>query len=428
MAIEKLNKAESAYFDKQYAKYRSQGLNATQANKKASADLKKYRNISTDYYQGRINEDVYYGAFKTTDKNGIAYQPNNVKGSKLSKTGLTLTNNGVNQNIWQAANGKYYYWEGRQNKYIEMTDREVDQYRPKKETASTNNNSGTWINPYADANGNRISNTPSTPVSNTPATNANASVVTKTPEPEKEVVPKIDWQTKDIDEMAKILGIETYKTADILQKYNDLTNKQYDQLDTDVKRAQAENLRALEGTYNDYLNTIRENRANAISNGITKGAAAAEQLASMYANAQAISESQQKYYDSQYDIAQERSTSLAQNVLQAEADRKEIERYLGELRGTYEANSVNELAARLSAKSQVHSAQIQADANTKAAGITAAANKYAADVGYQSAAYQVANQQQTQTLYDIIKLAQNGDSVAKAYLEYHQKFGDTISK
>lgn len=410
-----------------------------------------------------------YSTGTTYFSNG--YQPNTINGSKLKKTGKTVGQTGLkgstsyggknmdSQNIWKDGNGNQWIWirtGDSMGYYIQYNPNykgkvdfaggnsaSYDKYMVSSKTGTKTTNPTYWKS-SADAEYQKTTSstykapeptptptpTPNpTPAPSAPVTNTNTNVVTKTPEPEPEkVVPKIDWQTKDIDEMAKILGIETYKTADILQKYNDLTNKQYDQLDTDVKRAQAENLRALEGTYNDYLNTIRENRANAISNGMTKGAAAAEQLASMYANAQAISESQQKYYDSQYDIAQERATSLAQNTLQAEADRKEIEKYLGELRGTYEANSVNELAARLSAKSQVHSAQIQADANTKAAGITAAANKYAADVGYQSAAYQVANQQQTQTLYDIIKLAQNGDSVAKAYLEYHQKFGDSISK
>lgn len=78
------------------------------------------KGIVTDYYQGSINPDTKYGTFNTTDKNGVKYQPNNVGGKKLSKAGITIKNNGVTQNVWQTSNGKYYYWEGRQNKYIEI--------------------------------------------------------------------------------------------------------------------------------------------------------------------------------------------------------------------------------------------------------------------------------------------------------------------
>lgn len=82
--------------------------------------------VVTDYYSGSKNPDCKYGTFKTTDKNGNRYQPNNVGGKKLSKSGLTIENNGVTQNVWKSTDGKYYYWEGRQNKYIQMDSRTVN--------------------------------------------------------------------------------------------------------------------------------------------------------------------------------------------------------------------------------------------------------------------------------------------------------------
>lgn len=219
--------------------------------------------------------------------------------------------------------------------------------------------------------------TPSTSTNNngggSTGTSQTATVQAQLPE-----VNKIDWQNKSIDEMASILGIENYKMADILSLYNAATNKKFDELDTQVKRAQSENLRALEGNYEQYLNQLREGRANAVSNGITKGAAAAAQLANMIVNAQTVSDGQQTYYDTLYDIAQQRGTALEENAVTAYKDRQAIEQYLGSLRGTYEANSVNELAARLGATSQVEAARLQADATTKAAGINAAATKAAA--------------------------------------------------
>lgn len=74
-----------------------------------------------------INPDAENGVFD----NG--YQPNNVGGIKLSKSGSTVdeffgsTGNtgksGTNiddQNVW-IANGRYYIWDGSQNKYVDVT-------------------------------------------------------------------------------------------------------------------------------------------------------------------------------------------------------------------------------------------------------------------------------------------------------------------
>lgn len=90
--------------------------------------------INTPYYQGAINPDTQYGTFNTKDSNGIKYQPNNVGGNKLSKTGKTVSemlnvigntgSTGINidnQNVW-TTNGKYYVWDGSLNKYVDITE------------------------------------------------------------------------------------------------------------------------------------------------------------------------------------------------------------------------------------------------------------------------------------------------------------------
>ncbi len=85
-------------------------------------DSGKYA-VNTAYYQGKLNDDAKYGTFSNN------YQPNNVGGKKLSKTGNTITfqtktlsgqKQTVTQNIWKAGN-KYYYWNGKENEYIECT-------------------------------------------------------------------------------------------------------------------------------------------------------------------------------------------------------------------------------------------------------------------------------------------------------------------
>lgn len=80
--------------------------------------------VSTEYYIGKKNKDCKNGTFS----NG--YQPNNINGKKLSKTGDTVTfttrtlsgkNVTVTQNVWKTSDGRRYYWDGTKNKYIETS-------------------------------------------------------------------------------------------------------------------------------------------------------------------------------------------------------------------------------------------------------------------------------------------------------------------
>ena len=64
-------------------------------------------------YSGTKNPDAKNGTFS----NG--YQPNNINGKKLSKTGELCVVNGVTQNVWKTPDGKEWYWDGTENRYIE---------------------------------------------------------------------------------------------------------------------------------------------------------------------------------------------------------------------------------------------------------------------------------------------------------------------
>lgn len=67
-------------------------------------------------YTGTKNPDAKNGTFN----NG--YQPNNVNGKKLSKTGITDVVNGVTQNVWKDTKGNKWIWDGTQNKYLKYED------------------------------------------------------------------------------------------------------------------------------------------------------------------------------------------------------------------------------------------------------------------------------------------------------------------
>lgn len=67
-------------------------------------------------YTGSVNPDTKNGTFS----NG--YQPNNVGGQKLTKSGITDTLNGVTQNVWKTPDGKLWIWDGTQNKYLQYAN------------------------------------------------------------------------------------------------------------------------------------------------------------------------------------------------------------------------------------------------------------------------------------------------------------------
>lgn len=84
-------------------------------------DGKKYTyERGVNPYTGTINPDAKGKG--NTFNNG--YQPNNVGGKKLSKTGITDVVNGVTQNVWQTADGDKYIWDGTQNRYLIYDDSE----------------------------------------------------------------------------------------------------------------------------------------------------------------------------------------------------------------------------------------------------------------------------------------------------------------
>ena len=84
---------------------------------------KKLVEIGTSPYTGAKNADIKYGTFT----NG--YQPNNIKGNKLSAVdGTSINLNGREQKVW-TTNGRFYYWDGTKNDYFELTQEELDAVR-----------------------------------------------------------------------------------------------------------------------------------------------------------------------------------------------------------------------------------------------------------------------------------------------------------
>lgn len=91
--------------------------------------------VSTQFYNGPINKDALKGAFKTTDNNGIRYQPDNINGVPLESAGFTTCVASENldgekritkQNVWKRRdNDSLWVWSGEANDYVEYNENEV---------------------------------------------------------------------------------------------------------------------------------------------------------------------------------------------------------------------------------------------------------------------------------------------------------------
>ena len=76
-------------------------------------------------YTGTINPDLLNRRGKYDPDNAFSatpYQPNNINGQKLSKSGIKDFVNGVEQNVWKTPDGKLWIWDGTQNKYLSYTE------------------------------------------------------------------------------------------------------------------------------------------------------------------------------------------------------------------------------------------------------------------------------------------------------------------
>lgn len=67
-------------------------------------------------YTGETNADIENGAFA----NG--YQPDNVSGQKLEKTGVTDVVNGFKQPVYKTPDGKMWIWDEMSNQYLQYED------------------------------------------------------------------------------------------------------------------------------------------------------------------------------------------------------------------------------------------------------------------------------------------------------------------
>lgn len=66
-------------------------------------------------HSGLVNSDIEHGTFGAS-----GYQPNNIKGEKLTWTGQYATMNGHQQKVWMLPNGTLWMWDDKVNRYVQQ--------------------------------------------------------------------------------------------------------------------------------------------------------------------------------------------------------------------------------------------------------------------------------------------------------------------
>lgn len=129
---------EQSNWEKEYAlaqeQAKSSSIQKDESNTE-NASISKSENGKTvvaNPYTGTTNADTKYGVFEWKD--GTGYQPDNIGGEKLSKSGKTVSemlgttgntgSTGINideQNVWKLKD-KYYVWDGSMDQYVDITE------------------------------------------------------------------------------------------------------------------------------------------------------------------------------------------------------------------------------------------------------------------------------------------------------------------
>ena len=139
LEFEKQQAAQSQKnWEKEYALQKSQNYgfsnSSSSGSSSSSSKAANGRIIIANPYTGKVNPDAKYGVFSYNGTDS-GYQPNNVGGKKLSKSGYTAGqifdnsaygSTGIslnNQSVWKTSDNKYYVWDGSINDYIDVTSK-----------------------------------------------------------------------------------------------------------------------------------------------------------------------------------------------------------------------------------------------------------------------------------------------------------------
>lgn len=176
-------------------------------------------------------------------------------------------------------------------------------------------------------------------------------------------------------ELAELYGFN-YDYDYILNMLNEGTDMYLNEMTEKAKKLQGDSLRNQSALYQQYLDTLRATRANAVNTGINRGALAAQELSQYLLAQQQIGTSQSDFNSKMYDLYNEAITERARNKETARQQYNQLGNALMSAAANLNANDVQRYAADLGAAAQIAAANASANAATKQAAIQAQNNSY----------------------------------------------------
>ena len=113
--------------------------------------------------------------------------------------------------------------------------------------------------------------------------------------------------------------------------FQDANTAKFDEIDGLTRKARDTSLTDMAAGHDQYLSTLREQRANAPQSGIMKGANMAAELQSQFGSQSASSEAQQGYASSMAKLANERGTSAEEARVNAMKEKNMVANQMGTL-------------------------------------------------------------------------------------------------
>lgn len=113
--------------------------------------------------------------------------------------------------------------------------------------------------------------------------------------------------------------------------YQDANKAKFDEIDALTREARDNSLTDMAANQDNYLQTIREQRANAPQTGIMKGASMAQEMAGMFGAQQASGEAQTGYANTMGKLANERGTSAEEARINALKEKNSVANQMGVL-------------------------------------------------------------------------------------------------
>lgn len=167
-------------------------------------------------------------------------------------------------------------------------------------------------------------------------------------------------------ELAELYGLN-YDYDYILGVLNEGTDAYLKEMTEKAKQIQQDTLRNQVGLYYQYLDALREQRANAVNSGINRGTQAAQELSQYLMSQQQITQQLSDSNAEIYDLYNKAITEKAKNKYTALQDYNTLGTQLMSGSAQLNANDVQRYTADLGAAAQVASANATARAQENAA-------------------------------------------------------------